>query len=107
MFTRPILLNATRLRDYTVRDTALHVHLHSAINLKHAPSYAKLDNLLFVMIWRNPSCNRRKLSRNEDTDAGTLTTQVQLGIPPRHLSASTLTPGILPTPIQLWSPFSF
>ncbi|GBM74145.1 hypothetical protein AVEN_50460-1, partial [Araneus ventricosus] len=41
---------------------------------------------------RNPSCNelRKQLSRNDDIDAKPLTTQVQLGIPPRHLSASTL-----------------
>ncbi|GBM57943.1 hypothetical protein AVEN_215075-1 [Araneus ventricosus] len=34
---------------------------------------------------------RKQLSRNEDTDAKPFTTQVQLGIAPRHLSASTLT----------------
>ncbi|GBN76268.1 hypothetical protein AVEN_199298-1, partial [Araneus ventricosus] len=55
--------------------------------VKHAPL------LRYVLIWKNPSCNElpEQLSRNEHIDAKPLTTQVQLGIPPRHLSASALT----------------
>ncbi|GBL94396.1 hypothetical protein AVEN_7368-1 [Araneus ventricosus] len=65
--------------------------------------------MFFVLIWRNPSCNelRKPLSRNENIDARPLTTQVQLGIPPRHLLASTLNHymGFDTTPIHLRSPF--
>ncbi|GBM94129.1 hypothetical protein AVEN_245530-1 [Araneus ventricosus] len=58
-----------------------------------SPSARRTGKLLFVLTWRNLSCNelRKQLSRIEDIDAKPLTTHVQLGIPPRNLSASTLT----------------
>ncbi|GBN30914.1 hypothetical protein AVEN_152140-1 [Araneus ventricosus] len=62
--------------------------------VKDAPLLREeIGKLLFVLIWRNLSCNelRKQLSRNGDIDAKPLTTLVHLGIPPRHLSASTLT----------------
>ncbi|GBN03431.1 hypothetical protein AVEN_98658-1 [Araneus ventricosus] len=44
----------------------------------HAPLLKEeIGKLLFVLIWRDPSCNelRKQLSRNEDIDANPLTTQ--------------------------------
>ncbi|GBM12679.1 hypothetical protein AVEN_46163-1 [Araneus ventricosus] len=61
--------------------------------VKHASLLREeIGYLLFVLIWRNPSCNelRKQFSRNDDIDAKPLTTQVELGIPSLHLSASTL-----------------
>ncbi|GBM44987.1 hypothetical protein AVEN_225737-1 [Araneus ventricosus] len=79
----------------TVRDTGVGIPLSPYDKfVKHPPLLREeIAYLLFVLIWRNPSCNelRKQLYRNEDIDAKPLTTQMQLGIPPRHLRAGPLT----------------